>query len=214
MRFKTIFFIAAMLTGMTFGSCTKKDNPVDTPVETGVILPLKTGNHWSYRTTTTDSTEETQTKVVDTETETIINSITADGTTWYGMESSVGTGSMGQKPVVYYQNRNDGAWYRSYLDSAEIFYKYPAQPNTSYTALGHTMNLISTAEKVTVPAGTYTCYHYRMVIVNGPVFTNDYYLAPNVGIVKKVVRADYSDQYGSFVQVRQTERELQYVVLR
>lgn len=70
---------------------------------------------------------------------------------------------------------------------------------------GETLRVVVDASdvNVTVPAGTFVCYHYRLTIP-GRAYVVDAYLAPDVGFVKVV----YSDSTGDDVELGSSTWEL------
>ncbi|HPO63214.1 MAG TPA: hypothetical protein PK762_09040 [Candidatus Kapabacteria bacterium] len=87
------------------------------------------------------------------------------------------------------KNREDGLWLRFYSDKTkkweeELRYKYPAVVGEQYSDSLDLVKVIAINEKVTVPAGTFNCYVYRM-----PLFEDnymDFYLCPGVGHIKTI----------------------------
>ena len=52
-------------------------------------------------------------------------------------------------------------------------------------AKAETWTVVSTAETVTVPAGTFTCLHLRRMATDDPQTQKDYWFARGVGKVKE-----------------------------
>ncbi|MBD3333643.1 hypothetical protein GF356_12405 [candidate division GN15 bacterium] len=85
-------------------------------------------------------------------------------------------------------NQPDGLWY---FDSA--FYnppgtkylalKYPATAGDSYPLLDFTVHVESTNELITVPAGEFECYHYRIAAIFD-ITVGEVWACPNIGIIK------------------------------
>ncbi len=150
-----------------------------TVVVDSVILPLTIGNQWISDVTEYNSSGQVTAHYIDTGYiggDTIIVD-----TTWYLFldedSASVDTS--------IWTNKDDGAW--SWTDSASapqaLFFKYPANPGDSYPLYDVTVTVESINESVTVPAGTFTCYYYRVHI---PVYgtIGRIWVAPNIGIVR------------------------------
>ncbi|MFA5832592.1 MAG: hypothetical protein WDA22_03840 [Bacteroidota bacterium] len=154
-------------------SC-EKDNPVDTSPSVKQIWPLKPGNTWAFSTVEYDTTG------------TVIKSgfgsfvVTTDtivsGETWYHI---TGTGSGG---TMFYTNRSEGLWVMSNSTSGlfqGLFFKYPVNAGDNWSLGGDPMFLQSADTVITVPAGTFHCYEYRLSMIDY------YYFCPGVGIISE-----------------------------
>jgi len=149
-------------------SC-KKDNPVDTSPSVTQIWPLKPGNTWAFSTIEYDTTgsvihSESGAFVVTTDT------IVA-GETWYHI---TGAGSM------FYTNRSDGLWVMSNSTSGlfqGLFFKYPGSAGDSWNLGEDQMFLQSADTLITVPAGSFHCYEYRLSMIDY------YYYCPGIGFI-------------------------------
>ncbi len=86
---------------------------------------------------------------------------------------------------TYTVNRVDGVWYWSdtLTPPEALALKYPATVGDSYPYYDATVYVVSIDEQITVPAGTFSCYYYR---VDVPVVGTlaKIWCAPNIGIVK------------------------------
>jgi hypothetical protein len=151
-----------------FTSCSK-DNPVDSSPSVKQIWPLKPGNTWVVCATeydTTGAVTQTGSGAIIVTTDTVVA-----GETWYHIS---GVGSM------FYTNRSDGLWVM--LNSTAglfqgLFFKYPVSAGDSWNLGGDQISLQSADTLITVPAGTFHCYEYRLSI-------NDYYYyCPGVGFI-------------------------------
>jgi hypothetical protein len=173
-----------------------------------VIMPLTVGNQWVGRYHLYDSTGTVDSTWHDTLT---IERAVRDGS------ETLFTGSNGET----YVNRADGLWYGDSACNLQRA-KYPAAAGATFSEEsvlvllpGSTapveqktaMLVVRTDTTITVPAGTYRCYHYRPVIIAPSnarfVIERDYYYAPNIGPVM-------IDMGG----VTHTRWELENVVLR
>jgi hypothetical protein len=141
-------------------SCNTSDNPVAPPVQSSVMMELKQGNQWTYRTTAFDSsgnvrsTGTTESRIVR---DTMINN-----ESWFFVRSDSTTFEL-------FTNKSDGLWYMSLNSSGKIsqapvlIAKYPADVNDSWPSLsGYTMKLAAKDMSVSVPSGTYSCYQYSI----------------------------------------------------
>jgi hypothetical protein len=152
-------------------SC-KKDNPVDSSPSVKQIWPLKMGNTWAvhmieYDTTGAVTQSGSGTLVVTTDT-------IVGGETWYQIS---GVGSDG---LMFYTNRSDGLWVMSSSTSGlfqGLFFKYPVSAGDSWNLGGDQMFLQSADTLITVPAGTFHCYEYRLSM------SDYYYFCPGVGFI-------------------------------
>jgi hypothetical protein len=149
-------------------SC-KKDNPVDSSSSVKQLWPLKTGNTWSFSAVAYDSTGT----VTQSGSGSLV--VTADtlvgDETWYHIS---GGGS------VFYTNRSDGIWGMSTGTSGifqGLFFKYPVSIGDSWNFGGDQIFLQSADTVITVPAGTFHCYEYRMSM------SDYYYFCPGVGFI-------------------------------
>ena len=151
-------------------SC-KKDNPVDSSPSVKQIWPLNPGNTWSFSTIeydTTGAVTHSGAGALVVTTDTIV-----DGETWYHI-SGVGWGGS-----MFYTNRSDGFF--AMLNSGTgltkgLLFKYPVNAGDSWNFGDQYIFLQSTDTSITVPAGTYHCYKYRLSM-------DDYYFCPGVGII-------------------------------
>jgi hypothetical protein len=148
-------------------SC-KKDNPVDSSPSAKQIWPLKAGNTWAFNTIdydTTGAVAQSGPGSFVVTTDTIVG-----GETWYHIS---GGGS------TLYTNRADGFWGMSPGPSGifqGLLFKYPVSAGDSWNSGGDQILLQSADTLITVPAGTYHCYEYRL--------SSDYYFfCPGVGII-------------------------------
>lgn len=85
----------------------------------------------------------------------------------------------------YAVNRDEGVWYWSdtLTPPEALALKYPATVGESYPYYEATVYVESINASVTVPAGTFSCYYYR---VDAPIIGTlaKIWCAPNIGIVK------------------------------
>jgi len=152
-------------------SC-KKDNPVDSSPSVKQIWPLKQGNTWAFSTIEYDTAgvvthSGSGTFVVTTDT-------IVTGETWYHI-----TGG-GSGESMFYTNRSDGLWVMSNSTTGifrGLFFKYPVSTGDSWNLGGDPMFLQSADTLITVPAGTFHCYEYRLSM------SDYYYFCPGVGFI-------------------------------
>ena len=149
-------------------SC-KKDNPVESSPIAKQIWPLKPGNTWAFSTKEYDTTGaviQSGSGAIVITTDTIVG-----GETWYRFS---GSGS------IFYTIRSDGIWGMSTGTSPlfqGLFLKYPVSAGDSWNFGGDQMFLQSADTLITVPAGTFHCYEYRLSM------SDYYYFCPGVGFI-------------------------------
>jgi hypothetical protein len=177
---KKLIFISLLVILSLFG-CKKNDNnnPTETSITKGVLLPLKVGDQWKYQRTSLDSTGNIIT--VDT----IVCRVEFDTTflneKWY------------KTFWGFVMNKDDGLWqyYGSSsnvqgIEYSTLQYVYPSSANYSYSPFGanSTITVMSVNESYTTPSQTFQCYHYRLIYDNTNGYQQDYYLSPNIGFIK------------------------------
>lgn len=143
--------------------CTS-DNPTGASVPSGVIMPLAIGNQWIQRYVLYSDTQHETRDTIKVLSDTLINN-----QRWY----LVSDGPYG----VLMANQSDGLWIRS-GGISWLVWKYPANPGDVYHRPADSVRVASTSRTITVTAGTYRCYEYR-INHNPPIF-----IAPNVGMVR------------------------------
>jgi hypothetical protein len=167
-------FVIAMLfcfAAMMLTSC-KKENPVESSSTAKQIWPLKSGNAWAYHVIEYDTTgviTQSGSGAIAVTKDTIVG---AD--TWYQISGFGSSGSM------FYANRSDGLWIMSNNTSGifkGLIFKYPVNTGESWNLGGDQVFLQSTDTVITVPAGTFHCYAYRLSM------SDYYYFCPGVGFI-------------------------------
>ena len=172
-------------------SCENVGIPIR-PEETTQILPLRVGNYWKYTYVVYDSAGVEKQRQV--EQRSVIADTVVDGEVWYLTDFS-----------SYLTNRPDGVWQRipnwtftgtflGFLDP-QLFLPFPIPLGSSVTVRSiETYTLLRREEEVVVPAGKFSCYHYRMTLPGSIGAIDEYHLfyAPGVGLVKETwsVRQD------------------------
>lgn len=154
-------------------SC-KKNN--DTPPETVEIFPLKVGNHWVFMTTKADSSKFSH--VNDVSKDTLINS-----EQWFILTYDTLIRTI-------CKNTSLGWWFLYESKSSltpDLYWKYPASVDEEYTTADSSLvRVVSINESVTVPAGTFICYHYHLIHYK-EAYECEEYLAPGFGLIKHIV---------------------------
>jgi hypothetical protein len=170
---KIIYLLILMLLMLAF-SCSK-ENPVQNN-STNEIFPLKIGNKWTFKTT---SNSIVSTHINEVKADTLIqNEI------WYILTYDTNI-------VTICRNKSDGWWFVAESNGSSVInWKYPAKVNDEYMTYDSTLvKITSINEQITVPAGTFNCYHYYMIHYKEG-YTCDEYLSPGVGLIKHVVYYD------------------------
>ncbi len=161
-----ILIIVFLLSTLSFFGC--KDHDTNPLVIADVIYPLTIGNTWIFKVLSYD-TLGNQYELMPSQ---IL--ITGD-TVIQGQQCYLG--------YETYFNRSDGL-YCFTGDSGSPFallYKYPAKVGDSYSEGNRTITVVSVNDTITVPAGTFVCYHYEVLAPYAD--TEERYLAPKIGLV-------------------------------
>jgi len=170
--------------------------------EEGPIFPLKVGNTWNYAVILYDSTgmeiqrwNEQRSVTADT---------VIDGEKWYYVPDV----------LSYLTSRPDGLWQRipvsPYLSSSpglqdpQLFLPFPITVGSSVIARhNETYTLVDDDVEVVVPAGTFSCYEYRVAQLHSNEELHHFY-APGVGLI----RMTWSFPQGSGAFFQSGERSL------
>jgi hypothetical protein len=153
-------------------SC-KKSNPVESSPSVLQIWPFKTGNTWAYQAISFDSTgtvTQSGSGAFIVTTDTIVG-----GETWYHLSTA---------GAMFYTNRSDGLWVMWNNTSGlnqELLFKYPVSAGDNWNYGADLVFVQSTDTLITVMAGTYHCYEYRVFYNSNPLC--DYYCCPGVGFI-------------------------------
>jgi len=156
-------------------ACHKENDSSPIPLE---IFPLKIGYHWVFRTTLADSTKFNH--VNDVLKDTLINS-----EQWFILTYDTVIRTI-------CRNTSQGWWYifngkSLSIGKPDLYWKYPTHVNDQYlTADSSLVTVVSINEIVTVPAGSFQCYHYHMIHYKES-YECEEYLAPGFGLVKHTV---------------------------
>ena len=128
------------------------------------IIPLATGNKWVYNIKVFDSTNVQV--YTDVDSSWVERDTTLDGQLWYILVDEDG-------PFQIAANRDDGYYARDVtlasgttdIDSVGEAYmsaKYPVSTGETFpNKTGFITEVLSIADSVTVPAGSYSCYKYK-----------------------------------------------------
>lgn len=158
--------------------CSKTDEvPAPSASE---IFPLKTGNVWRFETVGSDSVVHPH-----------VNLVTGDqvinGTRWYILTYDTII-------TTYCRNTAEGWWYLAGEDpvgqgTPSLYYRFPAKAGDQYMTSDSTLvKVVSTNARITVKAGTFSCYHYHMVHYLESYECEEYF-APGTGFIRHVTYA-------------------------
>jgi hypothetical protein len=152
--------------------CKNNSNPIDNSNNsTSQIIPLNVGNQWMRQITNYDTTGNMYYSKVDTIQ--VLRDTTIQSEKWWFLGAGIFT------------NRSDGFYdYESSSpNEISLLFKYPTSTNNTYTYRGTPMKVMSIGDSVSVPAGTFVCYHFRQGVDS--VSYSDFYISPNIGTVKE-----------------------------
>lgn len=179
MRLCLVLFLAAV--GI---SCENVGMPVNPEVAIQ-ILPLRVGNQWKYTSIVYDSAGVEKQRWA--EQQSVIADTVVDGEVWYLTDFS-----------SYLTNRLDGVWQMMPnwtftgislgLQDPQLLLPFPTPIGSSITVRSiETYTLLKKDVEVTVPAGTFSCYQYRMTLPESLTAVTEYdlFYAPDVGLVKR-----------------------------
>lgn len=177
MRFIRTLFGAMLILSTIFG-CKKDSNPIVSPNPTPVIMPLEIGNKWVRQFTLYDTSGVPFSSGTD--------SITVLRDTLISNERYFVLILQGAERVL--SNQSEGlSWFLGTFGWG-LQYKYPGLPGDSFYYIGgaNVSRITATDTVLTVPAGTYSCYHYSTIInpsypIHGRL---EEYVAPHLGFVQ------------------------------
>jgi len=167
------------LAGLILTGCSESDTKPSTPSTLSELFPIRAEDMWVYDAERyiNDSLSYRAVDTVKVDTSRII----WGGAIWYRY--------LGE-PTTYWRNGVDGVW-RLLLDAlhpdgfAEKYFGYPARAGQAWWVRSDddSVSVVSTAESVTVPAGTFdNCYYYAAKRNDGSRRAS-VWVAPGVGIV-------------------------------
>ncbi len=151
-------------------SCSK-DNSVE-PTDNLQLFPTDIGNEWSYYDFVNNIIVSYKTKILR-------DTVMFDNETWF---IQLFPGGM----ACIIKNKSDGLYFLNEYGQPVLRYKYPAKANEFYLDdSGDTIKVLDIKAKVTVKAGTFTCYHYWNKSDNNDEYET--YISPGVGMVKTMI---------------------------
>jgi hypothetical protein len=176
-----------LLTAILIAGCF--DSP--TSSTSSVIMPLKVGNQWIGRVTSDSS----GTSIVSYDTLTIVQEVVINNETWYkantgdfyinranGLLSTPNPNQSGDcacNVIQYPASRGDT------ILAPEVLVLVPGNPEPVTQKVGR--EVLATDSTITVPAGSFSCYHYMMKLYSPTnarlVFPNEHFYVPDLGPV-------------------------------
>ncbi len=155
--------------------CKKEEQAIPATPE---IFPLKVGYKWNFLAVRNDSVRSNHVNEVTKDT-------IYDGQPWFILTYDTAIHTICKNQT--------GGWWFLYSAAAgapgvpALYYKYPAQVNDQYFTIDSSLvKVVSINEKVTVAAGTFTCYHYHMIHYRESYECEEYF-APGTGFIKHVI---------------------------
>ena len=179
MTMKYLFLAAVLTIGLALQSACDKDNPVSQGGGATILMPLKVGNQWTYLLKAYDTSGTAM--VTDTITFALLRDTTIQNEKWYFIVA-------GASAVELLANRPDGLWYRRIGPDGQspvLFAKYPASVNDTWIGIdSSTARVVSTNAGISVPKGTYTCFHYTYADKYYQFVTSARFFAVGIGFVR------------------------------
>ncbi len=162
------------------------------------LVPLTVGNEWIWRTTEQRSHTGQTDESIRFDTTRVISKTSLQGESWYRLQEENGE--------FLATNRSSGYWHRIPPELGELdpllVYKYPADIGDTFSRPsfpnGSLMRVESLDTTITVPAGTFQAVYYAQIWEDRPI-TCDFFVAPGIGLIKKVlpwVQEDTGDVVG------------------
>lgn len=150
------------------------------------LVPLAVGNEWIWRTVERSTHRGEVEETVRFDTVRVVSDTSLLGESWFRLRERNGEYLVANRPSGYWQRMPPEAGDGNQL----LVYKYPAvtgdlftRPSWPDSSEKQVMSLDTT---ITVPAGTFSAVHYAQIWNDKPI-TCDYFVAPGVGLVKKVL---------------------------
>jgi hypothetical protein len=154
------------------------------------IIPLKVGNLWIYKTDKYDQNGTLNSSQYSSHC--ILKDTSKYGETFYLFE--------GFLPWI---NKADGLYVLGQDSLPELFLKYPAPENDSYTnKMNDSIIIKKTDEKLNIPSGNFKCYKYQVNNTANPNITSFLYVSPGTGIVQIEDYNKSSDSDSTFLMSR------------
>jgi hypothetical protein len=172
-----------------FSSCKESDNPVQ-PSATAELLPLKIGNQWTLDLAVYDSSNATAR--MSEITIQVLRDTMIQNDAWFITNS---------RNFGILRNSPQGLWL--WDRQPALFFPYPATVGDSTRPFNTaTVRVVSTNEAKTVPFGTLSCYHYRVVPDDPSGLSLNFYYSPGVGYVSYELAGSDARTHGLFIAAR------------
>lgn len=194
---KKLFIPLSFVLILILAAC--KENTTSQTLDTSVIKPLEIGNYWVFNRI--EYISESDSLIDEPFKEVVLGDTSIDGKKLYYSRYFEVNDTMYNDTIYYpvpgivkyYYNNSKGLnIVLMHIDMMEIwfeeslFLKYPASSNDTYKSeLWGDFKVVSTNEKVTVPAGTFTCYKFVMEAGTTDYMERYYYYySPGIGCIK------------------------------
>ena len=165
MKYLVLFSLTIIL---LLSSCKNEDNPVNQNY-LPELLPLKIGNWWAFQRTDFDSTGNIVSTFADTMR--VLRDTVIQNEHWFITNHGI------------YRNAKDGLRYWSWSDNSSYVYSYPANENDIFIMGSAIVKVKSVNEKISVPCGDFSCYHYQAELSQLYNWQINYFLSPGIGFV-------------------------------
>jgi hypothetical protein len=163
-------------------------SPTPRPLDTTVIVPLTVGNRWRYRQTIIGSTIPPTERVVEVLGDTLLR-----GQTWAVINGGISFHEHYPLYTSFYRRDADGVHeWGNYDNQAQWgqgftpLFPYPVKVGDRLHQYLGGGRVLATDTSITVPAGTFRCYHYRHYMDSGfpGAVDMDFFFAPGVGLIR------------------------------
>jgi VCBS repeat-containing protein len=175
------FAVLAIWSVLLISACSKNSSSPVTPNNSGAFFPIAIGNVWKMQNWSINGSF--QLAITDTTSMNVQKDTTIAGEKWF----TTGDGS-------YLTLKSTGVWNYDTDNGAQLFFKYPASVNDTYTIYTGsdsnkdtmTVKVTSLAQTATVPAGTFSCYAYQLTPRTPSPFLSSitYLISPGVGMIQ------------------------------
>ena len=161
------------------------------------LIPLEIGNQWIWRTTEQSFVDGWQDSTY-VDTTRVVADVLLDDERWYQLRTNGEEALATNRPSGYWKSGPGGI-------GAHLVYQYPAEVGDTFPAISahdsSYVRVMSLDTTITVPAGTFQAVHYAQItaITSGLSFACNFFVAPQVGLVKK--QLPWIDMAGEIVRV-------------
>lgn len=192
---KKLSFISIALSLMLILTACQDDST--SPSKSKEIMPLALGNFWVYQQLYYDSNGN----LTDSEIDTLLvkRQFTYNGKVYFSFdeydEEHQDEGLRNADGGLYQLNYD----YDNETFSEDLMFKYPAKTGDVFMINEEEVKVISTNATISVPKGSFSCYHYKIeseyIDEDDPSYSRkiieNLYMAPGVGMVKYEIIRNY-----------------------